>query len=164
MLPTCSDERAETWIVGFMTNEDIVIELADEDDAAERFLGPAQRATDSVAADVARVRAIGSARRPAALVDDDRRMEEWIASHLDLDLTVCTAEACAAPGPDHRQPAGPEAQAQRKGRESRRQCSTLDSWKRFHVAYKRGITVVRLLDKTLVKESQIRELACDLST
>ena len=40
--------------------------------------------------------------------------------------------------------------------------STLDSWKRFQVAYKRGITVVRLLEKALVKESQIRELARDL--
>ena len=40
--------------------------------------------------------------------------------------------------------------------------TTLDSWKRFQVAYKRGITVVRLVEKALVKESQIRELARDL--
>ena len=35
-------------------------------------------------------------------------------------------------------------------------------WSRFHVAYKRGVTVVRLIDKNLVKEAQVRELACDL--
>ena len=39
---------------------------------------------------------------------------------------------------------------------------TLDSWRRFHVAYKRGITLVRLLDKSLVKDAQLRELARDL--
>ena len=35
-------------------------------------------------------------------------------------------------------------------------------WSRFHVAYKRGVTVVRLFDKNLVKEAHVRELACDL--
>ena len=35
-------------------------------------------------------------------------------------------------------------------------------WSRFHVAYKRGVTVVRLIDKNLVKEAHVRELACDL--
>ena len=35
-------------------------------------------------------------------------------------------------------------------------------WSRFQVAYKRGVTVVRLIDKNLVKEAHVRELACDL--
>ena len=53
----------------------------------------------------------------------------------------------------------------RPPREKRRHSGVETSmlgWSRFHVAYKRGVTVVRLLDKNLVKESQIRELACDL--
>ena len=40
--------------------------------------------------------------------------------------------------------------------------TSLSGWSRFHVAYRRGITVVRLIDRSLVKEAQIRELACDL--
>jgi anti-anti-sigma regulatory factor len=35
-------------------------------------------------------------------------------------------------------------------------------WTRFRIAYKRGITVVRLVDRTLVRESQVRGLASDL--
>ncbi len=38
----------------------------------------------------------------------------------------------------------------------------MEGWSRFHVAYRRGITVVRLTDKALVKEAQIQELNCDL--
>ncbi len=39
---------------------------------------------------------------------------------------------------------------------------TQEGWDRFEVAYRRGITVVRLVDRTLVRETQVRELACDL--
>ena len=35
-------------------------------------------------------------------------------------------------------------------------------WSHFRLAYRRGITVVRLVDAALSKESQVRELACDL--
>ena len=100
---------------------------------------------------------------PAATVDAHRRIEEWIASNLDLDRK---------PGPSsprsawHRLIDGipglrraPKAtrRDERKGGEA-----TMEGWSRFHVAYRRGITVVRLTDKALVKEAQIQELNCDL--
>ena len=97
---------------------------------------------------------------PRAIVDTDRQMEEWIASNLDLD-----DEAPSQPRspwirlidglPGLKRP--PEHKRRVKGAET-----SVMGWARFHVAYKRGITVVRLIDKTLVKEAQIRELACDL--
>jgi len=97
---------------------------------------------------------------PAVPVDGQRRMEEWIASNLDL-------ECRAAPSPRsawHRLIDGipglrraPKAKRGEKGGEA-----SLEGWDRFHVAYKRGITVVRLIDKTLVKEALIQELNCDL--
>ena len=88
-------------------------------------------------------------------------MEDWIASHLDLG-ELSAPKTSEPVGQDHREPAGPEAQGQRTRAGQHSGASTLDSWKCFQVAYKRGITVVRLLEKSLVKESQIRELARDL--
>jgi len=96
----------------------------------------------------------------AVLVNPDRRMEEWIASNLDLDCQAPPVQRSAwnrlidnLPGLKRApKPRLPDHAVQR----------SYDSWARFHVAYKRGITVVRLVDKALVKESQMRELACDL--
>jgi anti-anti-sigma factor len=91
---------------------------------------------------------------------DDRRMEDWIASHLDLEELSAAKSASPWAKIIENLPG-----LKRKPKEKRRQPSgrsTLDSWKCFQVAYKRGITVVRLLEKALVKESQIRELARDL--
>jgi anti-anti-sigma factor len=93
-------------------------------------------------------------------------MEAWIASNLELELDrYCDFGTKPAsrnawnrlieklpvlrrtPKPQ-RVADGPEA--------------SLDGWARFRIAYKPGITAVRLLDKALVKESQVRELARDL--
>jgi anti-anti-sigma factor len=97
---------------------------------------------------------------PKVIADTDRRMEDWIASNLDLDDT-----APARPRspwirlidglPGLKRP--PKEKCRDKGAEA-----SLMGWTRFHVAYRRGITVVRLTDRALVKEAQIRELACDL--
>jgi anti-anti-sigma factor len=91
---------------------------------------------------------------------DDRRMEDWIASHLDF--AELSAPRSASPWakivenlPGLKRKTKDKARPQSG-------VSTLDTWKRFQVAYKRGITVVRLVEKALVKESQIRELARDL--
>ena len=35
-------------------------------------------------------------------------------------------------------------------------------WSRFQVAYRRGITIVRIVDQALVQQSHIEELGCDL--
>ena len=40
--------------------------------------------------------------------------------------------------------------------------TSFSEWAHFRIAYRRGITVVRLVDQTLAKESKVRELACDL--
>ena len=91
---------------------------------------------------------------------NDRRMEEWIASNLDLDHTRPPDGA----SPWYRLIAGLPG-LKRPPREKRRRSgieTSMLGWSRFHVAYKRGVTVVRLLDKNLVKESHVRELACDL--
>jgi anti-anti-sigma factor len=88
------------------------------------------------------------------------RLEEWIASNLDLDTEINHAPRNVwnrliqgLPGkkrsPKKNGASGP-VEARNEG------------WPRFHVAYKRGITFVRLRDTALLKESTIQELACDL--
>jgi anti-anti-sigma factor len=90
----------------------------------------------------------------------DRRVAEWIASNLDLDCQTPAARRSAWDRlignlPSLRRPAKPTRAAQAAEASS-------DSWARFRVAYKRGITLVRLVDKALVKEARVRELARDL--
>jgi anti-anti-sigma factor len=87
-------------------------------------------------------------------------MEDWIASHLDLAELSAPRSASPWAKVIENLP-GLKRKPKDKGRQQSG-ASTLDSWKRFQVAYKRGITVVRLVEKALVKESQVRELACDL--
>ena len=89
-------------------------------------------------------------------------MEEWIASNLDLDLNLEYRPEPRSPWfrlidglPGMKRPVS--AKRRHRGVET-----SMLGWSRFHVAYKRGVTVVRLLDENLVKESQVRELACDL--
>ncbi len=87
-------------------------------------------------------------------------MEDWIASHLDLGEVAAPRSPSAWAKIIENLPG-----AKRKPKDKARlqsAASTLDSWKCFQVAYKRGVTVVRLLEKSLVKEAQIRELARDL--
>ncbi len=97
---------------------------------------------------------------PKRTLDIDRRMENWIASNLDM-------EPSPAPGPRSpwirlidglpglKHPIPPK----RKQKETQ---ASLAGWTRFQVAYRRGITIVRLVDQALVRESDVRELACDL--
>jgi hypothetical protein len=152
--------------VGFMKNEDIAIELADQDVAP-----PGRRPTSGTKSDASPVvrtsleaEKVGLLASAAAPIDDDRRMEEWIASNLDLDLEI---ESVARPAPRsiwNRMIEGLPGLKRMPKKVPREQAAapTLNSWGRFQVAYKRGITLVRLLDKTLVKDAQLRELARDL--
>ena len=105
---------------------------------------------------------LGLLANPAPAADHDLRIEHWIASTLDLD-----GDALAAPRSAWvriidglsglKRPAKTKRAGDQGGGERRQ-----DGWARFQVAYKRGITVVRLVDRTLVRENQIHELACDL--
>ncbi len=149
-----------------MKNEDIAIELADQDVAP-----PGRRPTSGTKSDASPVvrtsleaEKVGLLASAAAPIDDDRRMEEWIASNLDLDLEF---ESVARPAPRsiwNRMIEGLPGLKRMPKKVPREQAAapTLNSWGRFQVAYKRGITLVRLLDKTLVKDAQLRELARDL--
>jgi anti-anti-sigma factor len=135
-----------------MPNEDLMIELVDRVETAH----VTEPRTSLVAE---RLGLLAPASVPAH--HDDRRMEEWIASHLDLGepsakrakSSPWTKMIANLPGLKRK----PNDTARVQGG-----VTTLDSWSRFQVAYKRGITVVRLVEKALVKESQIRELARDL--
>jgi anti-anti-sigma factor len=88
----------------------------------------------------------------------DRRLEDWIASNLDAQLDRPESNfwnqlvgnlPTARRSPSNRDGAD-------RGFKSR------GAWNRFGVAYRRGITIVRLTDTALVKQSEIRELADDL--
>ncbi|HZW33138.1 MAG TPA: FHA domain-containing protein [Isosphaeraceae bacterium] len=103
---------------------------------------------------------LGLLARPAVSVDGERRIEDWIASNLELDLPVETMprtiwDRLIGHLPSLRRGPSP------RRREGDPETAVAD-WTRFRIAYKRGITVVRLVDRALVKESQVRELASDL--
>jgi anti-anti-sigma factor len=103
---------------------------------------------------------LGLLASPAFSVGPDRRMEEWIASNLDLE---CHSRPALRSKWDRIIENLPGVRRACKPRRSDQAVEArFDGWARFRVAYKRGITVVRLVDKVLVKEAQIRELACDL--
>jgi anti-anti-sigma regulatory factor len=148
--------------IGFMTNESGVIELID----GNEDLPVQRRAPGVIDEPVVRTslesEKVGLLASAVATVQDDRRMEEWIASNLDIDFEGVAQAAPRSvwnrmieglPGLKRMPKKGPREQAA---------VPTLDSWGRFRVAYKRGITLVRLLDKSLVKQAQLRELARDL--
>ena len=104
---------------------------------------------------------MGLLARPAAPSPyDDRRMADWIASQLDLAETAATKPSSPWAKIVENLP-GLKRKPKAKG-EQLTGVSTLDSWKCFQVAYKHGITVVRLLEKALLKEAQIRALGRDL--
>ena len=146
-----------------MTNEDLMIELVDRGRmAGDRKQHPgAAGEVDGVFSTslvAERLGLLSNLSVPAR--HDDRRMEDWIASHLDVGELAAPRSSSPwskiianLPGLKRK----PQDKARVQGG-----VTTLDSWKRFQVAYKRGITVVRLIEKALVKESQIRELARDL--
>jgi anti-anti-sigma factor len=87
-------------------------------------------------------------------------LEEWIASNLDLDAelvhtprNVWNRIVAGLPGLKR----APKKRAANAAVESRN-----EGWPRFHVGYRRGITLVRLRDAALLKEPLIQELANDL--
>ena len=91
----------------------------------------------------------------------DRRLEDWIASNLDLpseskapnrwEQIVGNLPGLRRP---HEKPGGRTGEG--------RQVRSSGAWSRFQVAYRRGVTVVRLVDQTLVQRSHLRELGDDL--
>src|SRR5262249_49240778 len=102
---------------------------------------------------------MGLLANPSSRPREELRLEDWIASNLDIDVetlprprNVWNQIVAGLPGLK-----GTQARAgakQRSGFETPN-----EGWPRFDVAYKRGITVVRLRDKALLKESMIQELA-----
>lgn len=89
----------------------------------------------------------------------DRRLEDWIAGNLD-------GEADRAESNLWTQLVGelPTVRGSRPGgKGSERGAKPRGAWNRFSVVYRRGVAVVRLTDRALVKQSEIRELADDLA-
>ena len=91
----------------------------------------------------------------------DRRIEDWIASNLD------TESVAAGPNlwnklidnlPGLRRVSRRPGSGARAGSD----VASQGGWSRFHVAYRRGITLVRLVDQALVQRAHIAELGCDL--
>lgn len=87
----------------------------------------------------------------------DRRLEDWITVNLDPDVdrpatnlwSQIVGALPAARGP--RSPAARDRAFRSQG-----------GWERFSVLYKRGVTVVRITDRSLVQRSDINEWADDL--
>jgi anti-anti-sigma factor len=150
--------------VRFMTNEGTVFPLAGEFERAEprSMSAPAKSHETQPPRTSLESERLGLLANTAPAADHDLRIEHWIASTLDLD-----GDAVAAPRSAWvriidglsglKRPAKTKRTGDQGGGERRQ-----DGWARFQVAYKRGITVVRLVDRTLVRENQIHELACDL--
>ena len=96
------------------------------------------------------------ARTPAGC---DRRIEDWIASNLDLESDLSSS--------NHWNQLIANLPASRRSRQHARTndrvlAGTPAGWSRFNIAYKRGITVVRLVDRALVDQAHIQEMGCDL--
>jgi anti-anti-sigma factor len=89
----------------------------------------------------------------------DRRIENWIASNLDLPSEETTSSGwnrLVGNLPIGRRVPEPQG-TQGRGTKSQ------GMWSRFKIAYRQGITVVRVVDQCLVQRSHIRELGDDLA-
>ncbi len=88
----------------------------------------------------------------------DRRIEDWIASNLDLESDPSRTnhwnQLIANLPTSRRQPTRKTGDSSSAG--------TPTGWSRFNIAYRRGITVVRLVDRALVDRTHIQEMGCDL--
>ncbi|MHB1558110.1 MAG: FHA domain-containing protein [Isosphaeraceae bacterium] len=96
------------------------------------------------------------------VAEADRRIEDWIACQLDLSMAV---EDRGAPRTVWDRLVGKLPVARRKAgaRPARGGPETaFADWSRFRIAYRRGVTVVRLIDRALVKERDVKELTRDL--
>ncbi|MDG3006669.1 FHA domain-containing protein [Paludisphaera mucosa] len=88
----------------------------------------------------------------------DRRLEDWITVNLDPEVHRPAANLWTqliGNLPMSRRPSK-AAKGREKGFKSR------GCWERFGVVYKRGVTIVRLTDTSLVQRADINELAEDL--
>jgi anti-anti-sigma factor len=97
-------------------------------------------------------------RRPRSL---DRRLEDWIASNVDLPSESEAPdrwEQTVGNLPGLRRPLEKPGGGTGEGRQVR----SSGAWSRFQVTYRRGVTVVRLVDQALVECSHLRELGDDL--
>jgi len=86
----------------------------------------------------------------------DRRLEDWIAVNLDLEVERPATNLWSqivGSLPASRRAKTPAVD---KGHKSR------GCWERFGVVYKRGVTIVRLNDRSLVQQAEINALADDL--
>lgn len=96
--------------------------------------------------------------RTAAPASEDHRLEAWIASNLDASPDGARGNHWNAL--IRNLPNAPAASS-RKAPEPRR-AEGSSAWSRFHIAYKRGVTVVRLIDQNLIQQAHIAELGRDL--
>jgi hypothetical protein len=88
----------------------------------------------------------------------DRRIEDWIASNLERESDSASSNKWNRlidnlPA-DRRMP--------QPGVRGGTRASALGGWSRFNIAYRRGITVVRIVDNLLVQQSHLQELGSDL--
>src|SRR6476659_10167468 len=130
----CVPIRACEASVRFMTKEELTIELVEPDEGSWGRAPLATVGAGAVQTSLHSERMGLLARTSTKSPHDDRRMEDWIASHLDLGEP-------GAPGP--RSPwaqiieklPGLKKKPKNKAREQSGAIA-LDSWKRFQVAYK----------------------------
>ena len=90
----------------------------------------------------------------------DRRLEDWIAVNLDGEAD--RAETNLWTQLVGELPTARRSRLPGKSSGSDRGVKSRGAWNRFSVVYRRGVAVVRLTDRALVKQSEIRELADDL--
>jgi anti-anti-sigma regulatory factor len=88
----------------------------------------------------------------------DRRIEDWLASNMDLESDPAQANHW------NRLIENLPVFRRRHVRQSVDGPAALSQggWSRFSVAYERGLTLVRMVDRSLVQQSQIQELGSDL--
>jgi len=149
-----------------MTNEELTVPL----DEIGSVAGPwgngvlANAAYDGGRSTALESKRMGLLASPSSGAPGEPGLEEWIASNLDIDAEL-------APTPRNiwnriveglpglrREPKRTGTKTGAIGAAATR----YEGWPRFHLGYKRGITLVRLRDAALLKESLIQELACDL--
>ncbi len=134
----------------------LAIPLVDQSSAVDRPGHSALDAQESPSTaerlGLRRVRPTGGAK--------ERKLEDWIASTIDHESSPSLSPATIW----NRLIAGlPGARGRKHPLGARGEARTLPPvWARFQVAYKRGITIVRLVDKNLVKSTRLEELRNEL--
>lgn len=91
-------------------------------------------------------------------LDSQRRVEDWIVSHLDNSAASSGDSGSAGNLPDlsmFRKTGGPSSPADPKVQKAH-------GWTRLRINRRQGILIAKLVDATLVKESDLRDLADEL--